>query len=340
MFNAKPVNDPFGDPAIYTEFMYRKEAILFDLGDIQALPPRKILKLSHIFVSHTHMDHFIGFDHLLRICLGRDKHLRLFGPPGFVKNVESKLAAYSWNLVENYENDFLIHATEIADTRRTSRKYRCRKAFRPQDGEEEMVPESAPLFEDDTFAVTFALLDHKIPSLAYRLEEKRHVNIMKNNLQSLDLPVGPWLTELKENILREAPDDTRVRVWWREGGRRIERDAVRLGILKEKAVKITPGESICYIADAIYHPENIGRITRLAKGCDHLFIEACFLERDTSRAKEKYHLTAAEAGRLAREAGVKRLTLFHFSPKYQGRGELLVQEAMEEFGKGRHSSEN
>jgi len=70
MFNARLVNDPFGDPALYLDLRYRREALLFDLGDIQELAPRMILKIDHIFVTHTHMDHFIGFDHLLRICLG------------------------------------------------------------------------------------------------------------------------------------------------------------------------------------------------------------------------------------------------------------------------------
>jgi len=64
MFSAVPVNDPLGDPGVYVEFKYRKEAFLFDLGDISGLPARKILKIRYIFVSHAHMDHFIGFDHL------------------------------------------------------------------------------------------------------------------------------------------------------------------------------------------------------------------------------------------------------------------------------------
>ncbi len=332
MFHSSLVNDPFGDPAAYVEFMYRKQAILFDLGDIHALPPRKLLKLSHIFVSHTHMDHFIGFDHLLRVCLGRDQHIRLYGPPGFIRSLGHKIAAYSWNLVENYSNDLVIHAHEVdPDGNITCCIFRCQTAFRPEAGEE-YTKEGFVLFENDFFSVNCIFLDHKIPSLAYRLNEKMRVNIMKNNLQDLGLPVGPWLTELKDRILRGDPDETPVNVWWREGGRRMEGQKLPLGLLKEKAIKITPGESITYIADALYQPENVQRMLEISRSTDHLFIEACFLESDSQRAGEKYHLTAAQAGKLAREAGAKRITLFHFSPKYQGQGELLIQEAMQAFG--------
>jgi len=113
MFIAHLVNDSFSDPGVYVKFKYRNEAILFDLGDIHYLPSKKILKIKYIFVSHTHMDHFIGFDHLLRVCLGRDRHITLFGPPGFIRNVESKIGAYTWNLVGNYANDFVLKVVEV-----------------------------------------------------------------------------------------------------------------------------------------------------------------------------------------------------------------------------------
>lgn len=171
MFSAALINDPFGDPGVYVEFKYRREAFLFDLGDISALASRKILKVRYIFVSHTHMDHFIGFDHLLRICLGRNQHIALFGPPGFLEKVESKLRSYTWNLVENYTNDFEIAATEVHQTWRIIRHYRCRNAFRPE-GEERDETSSPVLIEGDFFLVKGVLLTMASPAWPIGLKKK------------------------------------------------------------------------------------------------------------------------------------------------------------------------
>jgi ribonuclease BN (tRNA processing enzyme) len=85
------VNGRTGDPALYIETLFEKETILFDLGDISNLPPRKIQRLEHVFVSHTHIDHFIGFDRLLRVLAGRQKKLNFYGPPDFIAQVQHKL---------------------------------------------------------------------------------------------------------------------------------------------------------------------------------------------------------------------------------------------------------
>ena len=53
------INGRTGDPVLYIETLFEKQAILFDLGDISALPPRKIHRLDHVFISHTHIDHFL-----------------------------------------------------------------------------------------------------------------------------------------------------------------------------------------------------------------------------------------------------------------------------------------
>src|SRR3972149_3232969 len=152
MFSAALINDPFGDPGVFVQFKYRNEAFLFDLGDLSRLTPRQLLKIRYIFVSHTHMDHFIGFDHLLRIFLGRNQHISLYGPPSFLARVESKLQSYTWNLVENYTNDFEIVATEMHPTERITRRYRCRNAFQPE-GEERCDKSDSILLDGNFFTV-------------------------------------------------------------------------------------------------------------------------------------------------------------------------------------------
>jgi len=112
-FHPRLINDPFSDPGLFIPFLFQKRAILFDLGDISTLSARDILKISHIFVTHTHMDHFIGFDLLLRHLLGHDKEIHLYGPSGFIKNIEAKLHGYTWNLIENYENTLSLLVTEV-----------------------------------------------------------------------------------------------------------------------------------------------------------------------------------------------------------------------------------
>jgi ribonuclease Z len=121
LFEARPVNDAFGDPGLYVDFRDERRALLFDLGDISVLPPRKLMRLSHVFVTHTHMDHFSGFDHLLRVVLGRKARVILFGGPEFAAQVEHKLRAYTWNVVHRYEVELVIDACEIGTDGRGQR---------------------------------------------------------------------------------------------------------------------------------------------------------------------------------------------------------------------------
>ncbi len=111
-FQPRLVNPPSGDPSLYIPFAYSGKAFLFDSGELGALSNRDLLKIDHIFISHTHMDHFSGFDRLLRVFLGRNKILHLFGPENFFHNLEGKLNSYQWNLVDNFIYQMAIVATE------------------------------------------------------------------------------------------------------------------------------------------------------------------------------------------------------------------------------------
>lgn len=325
LFHPRLVNDPFGDPALYVDFLFERRALLLDLGDLSPLSPRQILRVDHAFVSHTHMDHFVGFDTLLRLLLGRDKTLNLYGPPGFLDRVEHKLASYTWNLVANYESDFVIRAVEAhPDGHREIAEFHTRSGFRREPSPSPTLGDGL-LVDDEAFQVRTAFLDHGIPCLAFALEEKFHVNVWKSGLEELGLPTGPWLREVKQAALRGAPDT----VMFRGGDREVA-----LGELKAKVLRIVPGQKVAYVTDAGYTAANAAAIVELARDADLLFIEAAFLHAEEARAFEKRHLTARQAGLLAREAGVKRLIPFHFSPKHQEEEDLLVREAFEAFEEG------
>ena len=84
-FLPKLINNPLGDPGMMVEFLCERRSLQFDLGDLFATSNSDLLKISHVFISHTHIDHFIGFDHLLRIIFGRGKTVYFFGPENFIK---------------------------------------------------------------------------------------------------------------------------------------------------------------------------------------------------------------------------------------------------------------
>jgi len=326
IFDATLVNKPFGDPGVLVDLKFERRAILFDIGDVTRLPTRKLLRVSDVFVSHTHMDHFAGFDHLLRVCLGRDNGVALYGPPRFIEQLEHKLAAYTWNLVENYATDFVVTAHEL-DAGGTLQRARFRS--RARFARESLAPIAAPdgtLLDCASFKVRgIALQHHAIPSLAFAFEEHTHINVWKNRLEESGLPTGPWLTHLKEQVRAGAPDDTPIRVHWRT--REGARDRViSLGELRSQVLEFLPGQKLGYVTDVADNQHNRDILRRFLEHADLLFIEAVFLDADREHAERKAHLTARAAGEIARAAAVRNAVPFHFSPRYLGREEELRQE--------------
>ncbi len=332
-FDPQLINEPFGDPGLYVDLVFERRALMFDLGDLSPLPPRKLLRVSDVFVSHRHMDHFAGFDQLLRVLLGREKMVGVYGPPGLIDAVEHKLKAYTWNLVTASEGNLVFRVTELAeDGRLTIARFSARDAF-ARDDAPSTSSENNVLLREPGFQVRAETIDHGIPALAFALEERAHINIWRNRLEALGLTIGPWLRSFKDAILRGERDDTPIAVAWAEGGTHPPQ-SLPLGQLKNEIMQVTSGRKIAYVVDTAFTTANIARITALAHDADILFIEATFLEVDAARAAARRHLTAYQAGTLARRANAKRLVTLHYSPRYQGHGETLAREAEAAFRGG------
>ena len=333
LFEPALVNDEFGDPGLYCDFRDERRAVLFDLGDITGLPPRKLLRLSHVFVTHTHMDHFAGFDHLLRVVLGRKERLVLTGGPGFVEQVEHKLRAYTWNVVHRYEVPLEIVAREVrpeggaASVRFSSLTRFAREAL---DG---YMPVGDVLHDEATFRVRGRFVDHEMPCLAFAIEEKARVNVAAERLRAMGVGPGAWLRSLKQAVLTGGARDAPIAVRWRDrDGEHEERRTV--AELEPAVLDVVPGRRVGYVTDLRYTEGNLAPLDRLLTGVDTLYIESVFLDEDSAHGARKNHLTARQAGLIARRVGARYAIPFHFSPRYEGRGDAVRGEMLGTFAQG------
>jgi ribonuclease Z len=315
------------------EVRWSKRALLFDLGHNDSLGPTRLLRANDIFISHTHLDHFIGFDTVLRVALGRGKTVRLFGPPGLIDNVHGKLQGYTWNLVDGYP--LVLDVREFHPQKIRQVLFRATDGFSPKEQPSfPLLPDKSTgqftVLDDPMFTVCAVSLNHRIPSFAYSLEEQFHINVNKQKLRDAGLPVGSWLRDVKQYIWEGRSDEFRFTATLYDKHRREDRDFV-LGEVKDQFMKISRGQKIAYIVDARFDDENEEKIIALSRHADTLYCESPYLDVDAAKARDRYHLTARQAGMMARKARVRDLVVFHFSPRYTGQGELIEREALEAF---------
>ena len=192
------------------------------------------------------------------------------------------------------------------------------------------------LHEEALFRVRGRFVDHEMPCLAFAVEEKARMRVARDRLAALGVATGPWLRELKQAILAGAPADTPIRcagATGRAGTRSREASASCAPCVLD----VAPGRRIGYVTDLRYTEANGARWRRCSHGVDQLFIESVFLDADRAHAQRKNHLTAGQAGGIAREAGARAVVPFHFSPRYGGRAaEIAGRGAGRLVGRGCH----
>ena len=171
-------------------------------------------------------------------------------------------------------------------------------------------------------------LDHDVPVLGVALCETERLAVDKDRLLRQGLEPGPWLSELKEAVRRRAPEDEPIEALTVAGATRV----APCGELAGEVLTRTPGQKLAYLTDFGLTEPNARRARELAREADLLICEASFLHEDAALALERHHLTARQAGELARHAGARRLAPFHFSPRYGDRERELFDEAAAAFG--------
>ncbi|MCX8084057.1 MAG: ribonuclease Z [Calditerrivibrio sp.] len=309
----KRVNSPFDDTAFFVRNIYKKDAILFDCGRLGELTNSEMLDVRDIFISHTHIDHFYGFDRILRSTLRSEKPIRFYGPPNFIKNVMGKLASYTWNLIKSYP--LVLEAYELSPDGIKKALFSASDGFNPVFYENVSNKELL----SDRFEFEYEFFDHKTISVGYRIKEPIHVNIKKGVLEEMGLKAGPWLTQLKDKLLKGE----------REGEIRIDEKIFSIKFLEEKLVMYSEPQDITFITDIAPNYENFKRAIKFAEKSYILLIESMFMKSDIIHAIDKNHLTIPLAKEIFWQSGSKFVKFFHFAPKYESCKDIFFQELEE-----------
>lgn len=313
------INPPTEDPGVYLRIFGQKSAFLVDCGNNARLSTKDLQRVSHVFISHTHIDHFIGLDNLIRANVHIDKTIYIYGPQGIVSQVHNKFGGYTWNLRREYGLE--VEIMEIAPKRCQRGRLSYRDGFACIYEQEHVKLSDNIIVQHPQFHVQYTLLQHKIPCLAYAFIAHAHWKVSKKKLAQFPHRPGPWIKCLKR-LLTENGHKQMI----------IDDQQYSIAQLRKLLLIELKEQKISYVTDTIYNSETATNIAKLAYNSTIFFCEAHFMQREQQKARETYHLTTQQAGTLARRARVSQIIGFHYSPKYVGRKRKdLEQEIREAF---------
>ncbi|HYX33564.1 MAG TPA: hypothetical protein VE954_10655 [Oligoflexus sp.] len=318
-FDFRLVNGLQGDPAVFVLLKRMGEALLFDLGSIENLGHRDMLRVRHVFVSHAHMDHFVGFDRLLRVNVPHRRQLSIFGPDDFIERVRAKLNSYTWNLIEPDQIRFLVHEVRV-DGSVWSALLTNTDKFSASASLTDITHHHLVTLRDGS-QVAAALMEHKgIMSVSYKLEAPAILKVRTDKLKSLHLKAGPWLGDLQH----------RVRTGRVQGD--IEADGRTFAIeeLAHELITQHKGRSLVYLTDLSFSPRNLEALKKAFGQASDGISESSFADEDRSRAVDKAHLTSRQSALIARSLGIQHFHVFHVSGIY-GQGPQPVAEEARSF---------
>lgn len=315
------VNGSTGDPVLFVDYPGRDNALLFDAGENAALGLDRLGDLEAVFITHHHIDHFIGLDRIARANLDREKTLHLFGPDGTIRRVCDR--------VRSYEHPFFpfqkltMEVRDVLPDRVRTARLECARRF-PDPEVIESRREGLTIFENADLTVEAAPADHTVPCLAYAMVEKAGYHPDPERLARGPLRPGPWVARTLELLRAGAPADSRVEI---EGG------TFPLGSLGERYFTISKGARLAFVTDTAWSEAARPGLLRLAQRARRLYCDAFYAHEQLKQAEKHRHMTATQAAEFARAARVDELILIHFARRYEGRYGDLVDEARAIFPK-------
>lgn len=309
MFKPELKSHPKEDICILLQLDNHAANYICECGDASGLGVKDAQNADAIFLSHTHIDHFINFDTILRHQIGGGKRVVICGPQHITAQVQAKIKGYSWNLIE--AGAIVYEVREIVDEHTIIRSQLCPPLWEI----EPLKPlDEAGIYGNDRFDVQFTILDHKLPSIAYLFREKDSSNI---DLSQSPYKPGSWVRELK-SAFESGSGDAEIQVG---------DDLFKASELFH-LVTLKKGDSIGIVMDHAATEANHEKIRTLFSGCNKVFVECFYKAADRELAVQNFHSYSEQSGKIMRECGVNEAIPVHFSRKYT---EQDLEEIVQEF---------
>ena len=164
------------------------------------------------------------------------------------------------------------------------------------------------IYENDEFTVTCGLLHHRITAFGYRVAEKDRAGRFDiEKAKELQIPPGRIYGQLKRGETVTLEDG------------RVINGAELCGPTEI-------GRKMAYCTDTIYCDGAV----ELAQDADVLIHEATFAHQDSEMAFQRLHSTTTMAAQTALAAGVRRLLMTHFSPRYAPGNTIELKDLLQE----------
>ncbi|HBG04520.1 MAG: ribonuclease Z [Geobacteraceae bacterium GWC2_58_44] len=311
----------FDDPLLLVRVRSSGRALLFDCGKMHHLAKRVYTSIDAIFISHAHMDHFMGMDSVIRHSHASPRTVDIFGPPGLSGRMAHKFACYDWNLADTFWGNFRVG--EVSQGRIVSTLYCGPEAFaaRP-DGER-----SGDIYGNSYLTVKGVLCEHRIPVLAFRVDEGAAFVLDEARMAQAGVVRGEWLKDLEKLFHRGRLEGNPIQYAAATAGSSIEeRSEPDAAALYQRIRKIEKPASIGYVTDIGFSPDNLEKLAGLLEGVTLLVCECAFLAAEQNKARLSRHLCTSELNIILDRLRPRYVLPMHFSKIYQGRSDPLYHE--------------
>ncbi len=311
------------DPLLLVRVRPLRESYLFDCGRVHHLAKRVLKSVSTLFISHAHMDHFMGIDTFIRANHVSPRTFDIFGPPGIAGKLTGKFGGYDWNLVEPGWGTFRAH--EVHPDRIATFLFPGPEGF-PCRCTEEAPRIDNVIYRNQYLDVKAELCDHRIPALIFRVTEQPGFMVDEARVGQLGLVRGEWLRELKKCFYAGTLGEGPLLVLRRRGEVVSEEPVEDPGALYAAIRGNDAAAGIGYVTDISASRENLEKVEALMAGVTLLVCECAFLAKDRDKALISSHFSTADLNRLVDRLRPRFVLPMHFSRSYSGRTGLLYEE--------------